>query len=88
MPSTHPLTVKPWIRPQDLAGEAIIAVSREPLPEMHQELEEFFSGFGISLRIVADAFAPPEAVAMVEHGERAGDLELLHEHHDPAPRED
>jgi DNA-binding transcriptional LysR family regulator len=68
MPSTHPLTVKPSIRPQDLDGEAIIAVSREPLPAMHQEIEAFFSGFGISLRIVADAFAPPEAVAMVEHG--------------------
>jgi hypothetical protein len=35
---------------------------------MHGEIEAFFSGFGISLRIVADAFAPPEAVGMVEHG--------------------
>ncbi|MGA9670303.1 MAG: LysR family transcriptional regulator [Terracidiphilus sp.] len=67
MPSTHPLAAKPSIRPQDIDGEPIIAVAREPLPAMHLEIEEFFAGFGVSLRIAADAFGPPEAVTMVEH---------------------
>lgn len=67
MPSSHPLAAKPSIRPQDIDGEPIIAVAREPLPSMHREAEEFFAGFGVSLRIVADAFGPPEAVTMVEH---------------------
>jgi DNA-binding transcriptional LysR family regulator len=67
MPSKHPLAAKPSIRPQDIDGEPIIAVGREPLPAMHREIEEFFAGFGVSLRIAADAFGPPEAVTMVEH---------------------
>jgi len=67
MPSTHPLAAKPWIRPQDIDGEPVIAVARETLPWMHREIEEFFAGFGVSLGIVADAFASPEAVTMVEH---------------------
>lgn len=67
MPSKHPLAAKPSIRPQDIDGEPIIAVGREPLPAMHREMEEFFAGFGISLRIAADAFGPPEALTMVEH---------------------
>ncbi|MGD0939541.1 MAG: LysR family transcriptional regulator [Terracidiphilus sp.] len=67
MPSTHPLAAKPWIRPQDIDGEPVIAVAREILPGMHREIEEFFAGFGVSLGIVADAFASPEAVTMVEH---------------------
>jgi LysR family transcriptional regulator, benzoate and cis,cis-muconate-responsive activator of ben and cat genes len=67
MPSTHSLAAKPSIRPQDIDGEPFIAVAREPLPAMHREIEEFFAGFGVSLRIAADAFGPPEAVTMVEH---------------------
>jgi len=67
MPSTHPLAAKPWIRPQDIDGEPVIAVARGPLPGMHREIEELFAGFGVSLGIVADAFASPEAVTMVEH---------------------
>lgn len=66
MSTTHPLATKPSIRPQDLEGAPVIAMARESLPWMHQDVEEFFAGFGISLRIVADAFAPPEAVTMAE----------------------
>jgi hypothetical protein len=42
-------------------------VGREILPQMHEEVEKFFDRFAIKLRIVADAFAPPEAVIMAEH---------------------
>jgi DNA-binding transcriptional LysR family regulator len=66
MSTTHSLAAKPSIRPQDLDGVPVIAVAREALPWMHQDVEEFFAGFGIALRIVADAFAPPEAVIMAE----------------------
>ena len=66
MPPGHPLSVKAAVRPQDLEGEPIIAIGRESLPRFHQEIEDFFAGFGIRLQIVADAFGPPEAVVMVE----------------------
>jgi len=66
MPAGHPLSVKPVVRPQDLEREPIIAIGRESLPRFHQEIEDFFAGFGIRLQIVADAFGPPEAVVMVE----------------------
>jgi len=66
MPAGHPLSVKPAVRPQELEGEPIIAIGREPLSRFHHEIEDFFAGFGIRLQIVADAFGPPEAVVMVE----------------------
>lgn len=66
MSRAHPLAVKPAIRPQDLLEEPVIAIGREPLPWIHQQVEEYFAGFGFSLRVVADAFAAPEAVAMTE----------------------
>jgi len=40
----------------------MIAVAREPMPQFHREIEEHFSGFGIALKVVADAFAPAEAL--------------------------
>ena len=67
MPARHPLAVKPSLRPQDFADEPIIAVFRHTLPWMHEEIENFFSGFGITLQVVADAFGPPEAMTMVEN---------------------
>ena len=67
MPRTHPLASRPAIRPQDIDGEPVIAVAREPIPWLHREIEEFFAGFGVSLQIVIDAFGPPEALIMVEH---------------------
>jgi DNA-binding transcriptional LysR family regulator len=65
IPSGHRLAARAIIHPQDLDGEPMIAVARDPLPQLHREIEEHFSGFGISLNIVADAFAPPEALNYV-----------------------
>jgi DNA-binding transcriptional LysR family regulator len=70
IPSSHRLAARAIIHPQDLDGEPMIAVAREPLPQLHREIEEHFSGFGISLNIVADAFAPPEALNYV--GQKIG----------------
>lgn len=67
LPARHPLAVKPSIHPQELADEPVIAVFRHTLPWMHEEIEDFFSGFGITLRVFADAFGPPEAMTMVEN---------------------
>ncbi len=66
MPSAHPLASRAVIRPQDLAGEIIIAVSRDPFPAVHEEVAAFFSSFGVELQVKLDAFGPPEALAMVE----------------------
>jgi DNA-binding transcriptional LysR family regulator len=66
IPGGHPLAAKAVIRPQDLDEEPIIAVGRETFPVLHQLVDEFFRDFGIKLKVVADAFGPPEAVAMVE----------------------
>jgi DNA-binding transcriptional LysR family regulator len=66
MPSTHRLAGRASIRPQDLEGEPIITVSRKSLPAIHEEIENYFSGFGVSLRTVTNALGPHEAVTMVE----------------------
>lgn len=65
-PKGHRLAVNPLIRPQDLDGEPMIAVSRDPAPTHHEEIQEFFVDFGVNLNIVGDAFGPPEALIMVE----------------------
>jgi DNA-binding transcriptional LysR family regulator len=67
MSMRHPLAVRPALSPLDLAEEPFIAVFRHTLPWMHDEIERFFSGFGIKLPVVADAFGPPEAMTMVEN---------------------
>ena len=36
------------------------------MPSFHEEIETFYLGFGVHLKVVADAFAPPEALAYVE----------------------
>ena len=61
----HRLAAKPVIYPQDVANEPIVAVAREPFPELHREIEEHFDGFGIRLNIVAEAFAAAEALPSV-----------------------
>jgi DNA-binding transcriptional LysR family regulator len=66
LPKGHPLAMNAVIRPQDMEGEPMIAVAREPAPAHHQEIEEFFADFGVNLNIVADAFGPHEALVMVE----------------------
>ena len=47
-------------------GQPFIAIGRGPMPVFHEEIENFFLGFGVHLNVVADAFAPPEALAYVE----------------------
>jgi DNA-binding transcriptional LysR family regulator len=66
MPAGHPFSSKTSIRPPDLTDEPVVALGRASLPWLHQEIEDYFGGFGVSLRVVADAFGPPEAVTMVE----------------------
>jgi DNA-binding transcriptional LysR family regulator len=66
IPAGHRLAVKPVISPQDFDGEPIIAVSREPWPERHQEIEDHCADFGVALRVAADAYSAPEALAHVE----------------------
>jgi DNA-binding transcriptional LysR family regulator len=68
IPASHRLVAKSVISPQDLDGEPIIAVSREPWPERHQEIEDHFADFGVGLRVVADAYSASEALAYVEQG--------------------
>jgi len=63
---SHPLALKPLVRFEDLDDVAVIAVGREHSPEQHEEIEEYFKGAGVRLKVVADAFGPPEALHMVE----------------------
>lgn len=67
MSKSHPLASQASIRPKDLTGLPMIAVSRESLPMQHMEINQYFEDFGVRLNIVADAFGPPEALSMVEH---------------------
>src|SRR3984885_14087741 len=66
IPSSHKLASKAVIYPRDLDGEPMIAVSREPWPERHREIEDHFLGFGIDLEVVADAYSAPEALTYAE----------------------
>jgi len=66
IPTGHKLAAKPAIYPHDFDSEPMVAVSREPWPERHREIEDHFSGFGIDLHIVADAYSAPEALTYVE----------------------
>jgi DNA-binding transcriptional LysR family regulator len=67
IPPGHRFAVKPVISPQDFDGEPFIAVSREPWPERHREIENHCADFGVVLHVVADAYSAPEALAYVEH---------------------
>lgn len=66
VPAGHPLATKSEIRPEDLKKQPIIAVGRRTLPAFHEEIAEFYRGFDIELNIVADAFAPSEALCLAE----------------------
>jgi LysR family cyn operon transcriptional activator len=66
MSSSHRLAVHPSIRPIELMDQPLVAIGRATLPWLHQEIEEYLAGFGISPQVVADAFGPPEAVIMAE----------------------
>jgi DNA-binding transcriptional LysR family regulator len=66
LPSDHKLAARAAIFPADLKGQPIVAVGRELLPALHQEIENHFLEFGIRIQVVVDAFAPPEALIYVE----------------------
>jgi DNA-binding transcriptional LysR family regulator len=66
LPAGHPISAKHTIYPEDLRGQAFIAIGRRQMPSFQEEIENFYSGFGVHLNVVADAFAPPEALAYVE----------------------
>ena len=66
VPSSHSLAARTVIRPEDIDGQAFIAVGRGPMPGIHEELEEQLGAMGVTLKVVVDAFAPMEALNMVE----------------------
>jgi DNA-binding transcriptional LysR family regulator len=59
---THPLALKTMLRPVDMEKVNVIAVARQAIPDLHEEITEFYRGFGMELNVVADAFAPAEAL--------------------------
>jgi DNA-binding transcriptional LysR family regulator len=61
----HVLATKATIRPDDLRDEPIVAVGRALWPQWHQEIDQFFRDFDVQLDVIADAFGPHEALAMV-----------------------
>jgi DNA-binding transcriptional LysR family regulator len=66
IPTGHRLAARPIIYPHDFDGESTVAVSREPWPERHREIEDHFSDFGIDLQVAADAYSAAEALTYVE----------------------
>jgi DNA-binding transcriptional LysR family regulator len=66
MRAGHALATKGEIRPEDLEQQPIVAVARQILPALHEEIAEFFRGFGLELNVVADAYTPSEALCLVE----------------------
>jgi len=64
----HPLATRALLRPEDLDTLPVVAVARQPFPDFHEGVAEFYRGFGIELAVVADAFAPAEALYLVEQG--------------------
>ena len=66
IPAGHPASTKHTIHPQDLGGQPFIAIGRRQMPSFQEEIETFYLGFGVHMNVVADAFAPPEALAYVE----------------------
>lgn len=67
IPSDHRLAARPVIRPEDIEGEPIIAVGRQSLPALHEEVKEYFMEFGIELTVTRDVLSPAEALACVTH---------------------
>lgn len=66
MRAGHPLANQEKIRPEDLEQQQVIAVARQTFPALHEEIAEFFQGFGVELNVVADAYTPSEALCLVE----------------------
>jgi LysR family transcriptional regulator, benzoate and cis,cis-muconate-responsive activator of ben and cat genes len=68
LPAGHKLIDKHTIEPEELEGAPIIAVARTALPGRHNEIVGYFQSLGISLKFVADAFLPREALWQVSRG--------------------
>jgi DNA-binding transcriptional LysR family regulator len=65
IPSSWPLASRTEIHAEDIAGQSFVSVGREVIPTYQAEIEDYFAGFGIRLRVVEDAFAPAEALVYV-----------------------
>lgn len=68
LPAGHRLGAKRTIQPEELDNEPMIAVGRKALPEKHEEMVAHFESLGVSLRFVADAYLPREALWQVGQG--------------------
>jgi DNA-binding transcriptional LysR family regulator len=66
IPPGHPLATKAEIHPEDLERQPVVAVGRSELPVLHEEIAEFYRGFGLELDVVADAYTVTEAICLVE----------------------
>jgi LysR family transcriptional regulator, benzoate and cis,cis-muconate-responsive activator of ben and cat genes len=68
LPAGHRLGAKGEIQPEELENEPMIAVGRKALPGKHEEMVAHFESLGVSLRFVADAYLPREALWQVGQG--------------------
>jgi DNA-binding transcriptional LysR family regulator len=66
IPPGHSLATKAEIHPEDLERQPVVAVGRNQLPALHEEIAEFYRGFGLELDVVADAYTVTEALCLVE----------------------
>jgi len=66
IPPGHSLATKAEIHPEDLERQPIVALGRNELPALHEEIAEFYRGFGVELYVVADAYTVTEALCLVE----------------------
>jgi DNA-binding transcriptional LysR family regulator len=68
LPAGHRLGTKRAIQPEELENEPMIAVGRKALPGKHEEVVAHFESLGVSLKFVADAYLPREALWQVGQG--------------------
>lgn len=66
IPASHPLARRPTIHAEDLREVPVVAVSRETVPAMHRQIEDYFGALDVTLRVVADAYTPSDAMVLVE----------------------
>ncbi len=68
LPTGHRLGTQRAIEPAELDLEPFIAVGRKALPGRHEDIVTHFESLGITLKVVADAYLPREALWMVTQG--------------------
>jgi len=66
IPANHPLARRTTIHAEDLRDVAVVAVSRETVPSMHRQIEDYLGALDVTLRVVADAYTPSDAMVLVE----------------------